>query len=631
MPMSPSTIFWVDTLVSLTAGLAALALLLLVMGVGLRQRLNQTFSLFAALTAFNALSAPITNIMLWLDFGNPHFWLELGTAMFYFVGPTLFVFAVVYVETLSDHPAPASAPSIEPWKSNWLKGLTALTLLAGFALLPMLFSHDIISQVYLDQDSLCRWELTQLGYVVAMGPFLFEALALLVFWQHRHQLGGTALVVSSAILLVGGLVGGLVRIPFPTVSLSSAISIAVMGYAVVSHQIFNPLRASTERLESEVAQRTHELQQARDKLQRLNDQRRTIAEISQEIAQAATPTDMLARLVELLHNRLGHPHVYFYQPDESRHYLVVQAAAGTTARTVLNKGDRLQIGGRSLAGQVATQHRPRIAESRGEDSVYFGETALPSARAEMALPILAGGQLLGVLDFQNIHWGAFSDEDLSVLMSLTRLVGATLYNARLLQETEAALAEVERVQRQYLRRAWRSVVGGPKDVPAYVYTDDDGVTTTSPSAVWSPAINQAVTTGRASIPASDQSAPSAEPAKDDQAAPSQTVALPITLRGQVIGALQLRHKTGRTWQPDDIKALGEVAERLGLALETARLSEETQRHGARESLIREITDQIQGATDLESLLRITAEELNKVLGASYTYVRMGTQEELEQA
>ena len=60
-----------------------------------------------------------------------------------------------------------------------------------------------------------------------------------------------------------------------------------------------------------------------------------------------------------------------------------------------------------------------------------------------------------------------------------------------------------------------------------------------------------------------------------------------------------------------------------MALEAARLSNETQQRVSRERFIREITDQMQRAPDMSSLMRITAEELNKTLTTSRVYLWLG--------
>ena len=75
--------------------------------------------------------------------------------------------------------------------------------------------------------------------------------------------------------------------------------------------------------------------------------------------------------------------------------------------------------------------------------------------------------------------------------------------------------------------------------------------------------------------------------------------------------------------------LGDMVRRVSGYIESRRLFEQIQTRAERERIIREISDKMQRATDMEALMRVTAEELNQVLSASRTYVRLGTEEELK--
>lgn len=617
--MSPSILFLLNLAVSFISGIVALALLVLVLGVGLRQRLNQAFALFITFAAITSISSAVAGLTLWLEVGHSLFWAELFAAGFYFVGPSLAAFALVYVGS----------------NAQRHKLVILIGFLVGLALMPALFDHQIISQVRSGGNDLYNLGVTQLGYTAAIGSLLFQVLALVTFWRFRRQLGSSTPAISTAILVAGALYDFLLRVPFPPLSFTFGTGILTLGHDVMRRQIFNPLRTLTKELEAQVAQRTQELQQVQEELESHNEQHHHIAQISHELAQISDPTKMLGSLVELIHKQLGYHHVYVYQPDETNRYLILRAAAGTTARTVMASGQRLPIGGRSLPGQVTAPGRrqARIAEARGDDAAYFGDTALPGARAEMALPLLVGDRLLGVLDFQSMHFEAFSPEDLVMMTALADQAAVTLDNARLLQRTEAALAELEKIQRQYLRQAWRSIVGEPESAPAYVYTAAGGVTATSLKAAWSPTISQAVAERKAlsSAAKEDGVAPASPTVGDEGAAPptkpggrehSEVLALPITLRGQTIGALEVRHKAGRTWQHEDMNILTEIAERLGLALETARLSQENQRRATRERLIREITSDMRETMSTKTILERTIQRLGQEIGAEEVAVRI---------
>jgi K+-sensing histidine kinase KdpD len=99
--------------------------------------------------------------------------------------------------------------------------------------------------------------------------------------------------------------------------------------------------------------------------------------------------------------------------------------------------------------------------------------------------------------------------------------------------------------------------------------------------------------------------------------PSATIAIPIKLRGQTIGVLDIRAKNGqRPWKQDEIAMLEAAAERAALALENARLIESAQRRAARERAIGDISSRIGSVSNLESILQMAVEELGRKIGGA---------------
>ena len=98
---------------------------------------------------------------------------------------------------------------------------------------------------------------------------------------------------------------------------------------------------------------------------------------------------------------------------------------------------------------------------------------------------------------------------------------------------------------------------------------------------------------------------------------SSTVSVPIKLRGQTIGVLDVRSRSGpRDWTREELTLLEAAAERAALALENARLLESAQRRAARERSISEISARIGSASDFNSILRATVEEMGRRIGAA---------------
>ena len=114
-------------------------------------------------------------------------------------------------------------------------------------------------------------------------------------------------------------------------------------------------------------------------------------------------------------------------------------------------------------------------------------------------------------------------------------------------------------------------------------------------------------------------------AKDTDRIPTGSgLAVPIKLRDQVIGVLDLRFASEDV-PAETLALIEEASSRLGLVLESARLLQEAQRLALREQQINWIANQVRGSVNLETILQNTVRELGRALGASRTYIQVGSE------
>jgi GAF domain-containing protein len=238
----------------------------------------------------------------------------------------------------------------------------------------------------------------------------------------------------------------------------------------------------------------------------------------------------------------------------------------------------------------------------------------------LGVPMQIRDQVLGtmvVLSYATPRaYDIYSMELLSAVANQTALA---LENARLLERTQGALAEVQATHRSYLRQAWQQHLRQREmlDRSSFLY---DGLEPEHPEVVaatpdlWRPEIERAVEAGGAVAVQGD-----------DGGKERAALAVPITLRGQTLGVVGVEEPAGdRHWTEDEIALLESVSEQLGQALESARLFADTQRGAERERLIGEITAKIRASTDMKAILETTAAELGQVLGTSRAFVRLTT-------
>ena len=100
-----------------------------------------------------------------------------------------------------------------------------------------------------------------------------------------------------------------------------------------------------------------------------------------------------------------------------------------------------------------------------------------------------------------------------------------------------------------------------------------------------------------------------------------TVAIPIKLRNQILGVLDIKLDASRLPQ-DMLPVLEAASNRLAVALENARLMEEIQNKADREHLISDISTKIRGSTNVDQVLRTTAEEIGRSFGISEVIVQL---------
>ena len=121
-------------------------------------------------------------------------------------------------------------------------------------------------------------------------------------------------------------------------------------------------------------------------------------------------------------------------------------------------------------------------------------------------------------------------------------------------------------------------------------------------------IREAIETGNVSIAANGKKA--------------AALAVPIKLREQVIGTMNINLPEDREWDADEVDIAQALAERIGVAIENATLLEESRRRAARESMVGNISSKISATTEVERIMQVAVGELRQVLGASEVSLRL---------
>jgi GAF domain-containing protein len=397
----------------------------------------------------------------------------------------------------------------------------------------------------------------------------------------------TPLNLARDMTAVLALMGVLIYLMLTSLQRTLAGSRSVAEELSRSNRDLDGLRTT---LQHQVEERTSELKRRATQLEAVSSVARTIASM-QDI------NTLLPTITRLVSQQFGYYHVGIFFLDEQRQNVVLRAANSPGGLRMLNRGHRLALDAHSIVGYSTMRGEPRIALDVGTDSVYFDNPDMPNTRSEMAIPLRVGGEVIGSLDVQSTETNAFSQEDIGVLTTLADQIAIALENARLFGETKKALNESKVMFEQYTQQEWSSFARQAK-TRGFLF-DGKHVVPLGESSRRDP-IKAVVQTGSLA-----------------REKASGTVAVPIKLRGQTIGVLDVRAKNGqRPWKPDEIAMLEAAAERAALALENARLVESAQRRAARERAIGDISARIGAVSNLESILQTAVEELGRKIGGA---------------
>jgi GAF domain-containing protein len=238
-----------------------------------------------------------------------------------------------------------------------------------------------------------------------------------------------------------------------------------------------------------------------------------------------------------------------------------------------------------IVGYVAAQKKPRIALDVGADAIFFNNPDLPLTRSEVALPLLVRNKILGVLDIQSDRPQAFNMDDIDVLQTLSDQIAIAIENARLLDETQAAIMQLETLTSIRTHEVWMQKIR--EQERAFTYT---------PLGLRAEKLPQ---TGNNGIKA------------------------PIVLRGRKIGNISIARKGDGKWSRLDERMLEEVANQVGLAVDNIRLLEEATQRARQEQMVGKLAARFSQSLDLDTLLQTAARELGQLPDVSEVSVLIG--------
>jgi GAF domain-containing protein len=298
-------------------------------------------------------------------------------------------------------------------------------------------------------------------------------------------------------------------------------------------------------------------------------------------------------------------HAQIFLLDDEGRYAVLRASTGEAGEKLLARGHRLEVGSRSVIGQVTSLGQVVVARDIGTSDIHRRNEFLPNTRAELAVPLRVGDRVIGALDVQSYQSDTFTADQTRVLQIMADQIAVAIENARLYQQTQRRASDEERRQRALTRHAWRQ----------YLYDQR--------------AANLESVSGQASNLADLDSLRQAAAARGEAVVGTPTehhticFAVPIRLRGETLGAVAWE-VTEIGFDRNKVLLAQELTDRLAISLENARLFTQSQRAAERERLVNEIGTRLTGQTDIDRILRTAVREVGQALRVPQVSVHLHT-------
>jgi GAF domain-containing protein len=229
------------------------------------------------------------------------------------------------------------------------------------------------------------------------------------------------------------------------------------------------------------------------------------------------------------------------------------------------------------------------------DSKYLDVPEVADTRSEVTLPLRARDEIIGALSVQSGDPYAFSEEDVSVMQTLADQVAMAISNTRLFQQAQGSLDAERRAYGELSRAAWGRLLQTTAGLGFL-----RNVRGTSPAGdLWRPEMETALNSGETTIGGDG----------------NQGLAIPITVAGRVIGVVDARKPDGADeWSSEDVELMETLAEQLSIALDSARLYQDTQRRAAQDRMLGEVTARLRETLDVRTVLETAVDEMYQTLG-----------------
>ena len=324
------------------------------------------------------------------------------------------------------------------------------------------------------------------------------------------------------------------------------------------------------------------------------------AEVARDAASASELDSLLFRAVNLIRERFDFYYVGIYLIDEISKYAVLRAGSGEAGRSFMQREHKIRVGEVGVIGYCTGVGAPRMVNDVEADFIFRREALLPDTRSELALPLKVGKMVIGALDVQSARVNAFGEDELAALQILADQLAVAIKNMRLVGELEERYSEINSLYRRYTQESLGRVTQRSQQL-GYQY--DLSSLQTGQQRFTAEVLAQLKAGQKVIVQ------------EELQGKVKSRLLAPLMLYDQMIGVLGFdQDDAEHPWSEDEMVIIEAVSNQVILALDNARLLDETQLRSDQLRLLQEITATAAAHTSLKELMDEVSQKLRRELG-----------------